>query len=94
MGWCLYEAGQFRRKLLAEGSEELIQSRFVAIHDDERPSQLAKFQSVQISGKDLYGHTLDLKTERPEEEATRLHGERLRLAAEMKTGTTLFGCAR
>jgi TIR domain len=70
MGWCLYEAGQFRSKLPAEGSDELFRSRFVAIHDDERPSQLAKFQSVPINSKDIYGHTLDLKTERLEEEAT------------------------
>jgi hypothetical protein len=70
MGWCLYEAGQFRRKLLSEGSEELIRSRFIAIHDDDRPRQLAKFQSVQISTKDIYGHSLELKTGKDDEEAS------------------------
>jgi hypothetical protein len=68
MSWCLYEAGQFRRKFLEEGREELIQSRLFAIYDDEMPRPLAKLQGVRISSKDVYGHTLDLKTDKPAEE--------------------------
>lgn len=68
MSWCLYEAGQFRRKFLEEGREELIQSRLFAIYDDEMPRPLAKLQGVRISSKDVYGHNLDLKTDKPAEE--------------------------
>ncbi|MGG5890124.1 toll/interleukin-1 receptor domain-containing protein [Falsiroseomonas sp. HC035] len=61
MGWCLYEAGQFRQKLVSEKSESLIKSRLVAIHDDKRPRQLSHFQSTFISGQDRLGRPLDLR---------------------------------
>jgi hypothetical protein len=63
LGWCMYEAGQFRRKLLAEDKAALIRSRFVALHDEERPSQLAKYQSVKISAKDLISYSSDLRAD-------------------------------
>ncbi len=62
MGWCLYEAGQFRAKLTPQNNALNI-PRLVAIHDDARPRQLEKYLSVQISGKDLDGNILDFNAE-------------------------------
>jgi hypothetical protein len=42
----------------------LIKSRLVAIHDDDIPSQLAKFQAVKISIVDPYGRPLPLKSDK------------------------------
>jgi hypothetical protein len=61
MGWCLLEAGQFRAKLLNENHENMIRSRVVSIHDDERPRQLSQFQSVRITTYDRLNRPLDLK---------------------------------
>lgn len=60
MGWCLLEAGQFRAKLLNENRENMIRSRMVSIHDDERPRQLSQFQSVRITTYDRPNRPLDL----------------------------------
>jgi hypothetical protein len=68
MSWCLYEAGQFRRKLLEEGREKLIRSRLFVIYDDEMPRPLAHLQGVRMSGKDIFGQLLDLRTDKPAEE--------------------------
>jgi TIR domain len=63
MAWSFYEAGQFRMKLLADQGKELIRSRFVAIHDDDIPSELSKFHAVKISATNPQGHPLPLKTD-------------------------------
>jgi hypothetical protein len=61
MGWCLVEAGQFRAKLLNEKQENLLRSRLITVHDDERPRQVAQYQSVKISTVDKASRPLDLK---------------------------------
>jgi hypothetical protein len=64
MGWCLYEAGQFRQKLVSEQNESAVKQRLVAIHDDKkRPKQLSQFQSIFISESDQSGRSLDLRPE-------------------------------
>ena len=62
MGWCFQEAGQFRAKLLNENKEDnVIRSRLVAIHDDDRPRPISHFQSVRITSSNGQGQILDLK---------------------------------
>ena len=62
MGWCFQEAGQFRAKLLNENKEDnVIRSRLVAIHDDDRPRPISHFQSVRITSSNRQGQILDLK---------------------------------
>jgi len=61
MGWCLYEAGQFRQKLFNDKNESLVRNRIVAIHDGAKPKQLSQFQSVLISELDQRGRPLDLR---------------------------------
>jgi hypothetical protein len=61
MGWCLYEAGQFRQKLTSESSESLIRDRLVALHDDKRPAQIQQFQSTLVNEIDRQSRPLDLR---------------------------------
>jgi hypothetical protein len=61
MGWCFQEAGQFRAKLLNENKEDMIRSRLVAIHDDDRPRPISHFQSVKITSDNRLHQKLDLK---------------------------------
>jgi hypothetical protein len=60
MSWCLYEAGQFRMRLLGESGDKPIRKRIVSIHDDERPRPLSHYQSVRIRSQDRLGRPLDL----------------------------------
>jgi hypothetical protein len=85
MSWCLYEAGQFRRKCLQEGGEQQIRSHLFAIYDHEIPRPLANLQGVQVSRKDVFGHNLDLKTDKKAEE---LEEEALALFE----NTPMFAC--
>jgi hypothetical protein len=85
MSWCLYEAGQFRRKFLQESTEQQIKSHLFAIYDHELPSPLAHLQGVLINRKDIFGHNLDLKTDKKAEE---LEEEALALFE----NTPIFNC--
>jgi hypothetical protein len=85
MSWCLYEAGQFRRKFLQEGGEQQIKSHLFAIYDHEMPRPLANLQGVLISRKDIFGHNIDLKIDKKAEE---LEDEALALFE----NTPIFDC--
>jgi hypothetical protein len=63
MLWCLYEAGQFRTRLLVEMDESRVRKRLVCIHDDEPLKQLAHFQSSRISPTNYSGKPLNLSDE-------------------------------
>ena len=49
MGWCFYEAGQFRNKLAASGmTDKNITERMCLIYDVSIPSQVSRFQATKV----------------------------------------------
>ena len=49
MGWCLFEAGQFRQKLDITEQDDIAKSRIVVLYDDELPRQLRRFKHVKVA---------------------------------------------
>ena len=63
MGWCFYEAGQFRAKLERETQSSILRSRMCCLYDSERPNQLARYQGTQIANCNRAGRKLNLDSE-------------------------------
>jgi len=61
MMWSFYEAGQFRATLTGDLVKEA-DKRIVCVFDREPPNILAKFQGVQVIGKQLSGALIDTTT--------------------------------
>jgi len=60
MGWCFYEAGQFRGKLERESQSS---SRMCYLYDSERPSQLTRYQGTQVTNVNRANRKLNVESE-------------------------------
>jgi hypothetical protein len=63
MGWCFYEAGQFRAKLEASDQRRAIRDRMCFLYDSDRPSQLARYQGSLVSTCDRNETPLPIEAE-------------------------------
>jgi hypothetical protein len=64
MGWCFYEAGQFRNKLAANGmTDKNITERMCLIYDVTIPSQVSRFQATKVQSQAVDGTVLDLEAD-------------------------------
>jgi len=61
LGWCFYEAGQFRNKLSSSAMPTAaISERVCVIYDVDIPSQLNRYQAVRVQDREADGRLLNL----------------------------------
>ncbi|WP_237478222.1 toll/interleukin-1 receptor domain-containing protein [Lichenibacterium dinghuense] len=63
MAWCFYEAGQFRAKLQAADQVHAIRDRICFIYDEEKPSQLRRYQGYKVTYVDQDRTPLSFRVE-------------------------------
>ena len=65
MGWCLYEAGQFRAKLELELESQAnsSRSRMCYLYDSEKPSKLTRYQGTCVTQLNRAGSKLNVDLE-------------------------------
>ena len=61
LGWCIYEAGQFRNKLSSSSATTTaIGERMCVIYDVDIPTQLSRYQAIRVQDHDSEGQPLVL----------------------------------
>jgi hypothetical protein len=63
MSWCYYETGQFRAKLEASDQIRSVRERICYLYDNDRPSQLARYQGCFVTTKSKSDKPLDFENE-------------------------------
>jgi hypothetical protein len=74
MGWCFYEAGQFRAKLVsAKTTRDKVAERMCVLFDgDAPPRQTTKYQGIRMSPIDINGSRIELDRNKPSFDETKL----------------------
>jgi len=61
MGWCIYEAGQFRNRLAAQSrTDKAIVEKMCVVYDRAIPSPLSRYKGICVQGRTPDNERLDL----------------------------------